>query len=70
MPRTCNTEVSSTDFHTTNLVDVINCDQRTSNTTKVVGDTAYASASALSWTRTTVEMDISTDQGRRQSRML
>jgi len=30
------------------------CDQQTSMTTNVVNDTAYSSASALSWTRTNV----------------
>ena len=48
--------VSSTDFRITNLVDVhwtVTVIKPTSTTTSVVDDTAYNSASALSWTRTT-----------------
>jgi len=68
--------VSSTDFHTTNLVNVncmdSNCDHQTSTTTKVVNvdDTAYSSASTPLWTRTTVADGHKFSVGRRFSRSL
>jgi len=46
--------VSSTDFHTTNLYWSITIIMKLRLTTDKVHDTSYSSASAPSWTRTTV----------------
>jgi len=49
--------VSSTDFHTTDLVDVnwtLTCDHQSVTIIKVLDDTASFSTTAPSWTRTTV----------------